>query len=78
MTALERRLAFGNRLDTVDPVLLGLDRQIQAKNGALAIPSERFWIHRDKLFSPYATTTDKESITITIARAGTLVNEKRG
>ncbi len=37
----------------IDPVLLGLDpfgqaqdkRQIQAQNGDLTIPSERFWIH---------------------------------
>ena len=37
---------------SVDPILLGLDpfgyaqdeRQIQAKGGDLAIPSEQFWI----------------------------------
>jgi len=27
------------------PILLGLDRQIQAQSGDLAIPSEQFWIH---------------------------------
>ncbi len=32
-------------LVSVDPILLGLDRQIQAKGGDLAILLERFWIH---------------------------------
>jgi len=31
--------------DSVDPILLGLDRQIQAQSGDLAIPLEQFWIH---------------------------------
>jgi len=31
--------------DSVDPILLGLDRQIQARTGDLAIPLERFWIY---------------------------------
>ena len=30
---------------SVDPILLGLDRQIQAKGGDLTIPLEQFWIH---------------------------------
>ena len=28
-----------------NPILLGLDRQIQAQSGDLAIPLEQFWIH---------------------------------
>jgi hypothetical protein len=40
-------------IDSVDPILLGLDpfgqaqdkRQIQAQGGDLAIPSEQSWIH---------------------------------
>jgi hypothetical protein len=32
-------------LESVDPILLGLDRQIQAKSGDLAIPLEHFWIY---------------------------------
>jgi hypothetical protein len=30
---------------SVDPILLGLDRQIQARGGDLAIPLEQFWIY---------------------------------
>jgi len=33
--------------DSVNPILLGLDRQIQAKSGDLAIPLEQLWIHWD-------------------------------
>ena len=29
----------------LDPILLGLDRQIQARGGDLAIPLEQFWIY---------------------------------
>ncbi len=32
-------------LYSVDPVLLGLDREIQAQSGDLAIPLEQFWSH---------------------------------
>jgi hypothetical protein len=31
--------------DSVDPILLGLDRQIQAQSGDLAIPLEQFWVY---------------------------------
>ena len=33
------------RLGSVGPILLGLDRHIQAKSGDLAIPLEQLWIH---------------------------------
>jgi hypothetical protein len=49
--------AYQARIVSVDPILLGLDRQIQAKGGDLAhlpwrpvpgIPSEHFWIYESK------------------------------
>jgi hypothetical protein len=35
---------FAYQADSVDGIWLGLDRQIQAKSGDLAIPYERSWI----------------------------------
>jgi len=36
---------FANTTVSVDPILFGLDRQIQANSGDLAIPSEQIWIY---------------------------------
>ena len=58
-------------VDSVGRILLGLDRQIQATGGDLAIPSEQSWIHLDQ--QPGGDTPNKTSASpSTLLRTGSV------